>query len=113
MVSLTEAALSVAAHVQSDIIAADGSGWEIGNFFDNAQESVKTIGGGFLGLLGVACLIFSGTFLVQKLVSENSRRSWFTIIALLLIGGMLMVGGFVILQDIASGAQETIVELGN
>jgi uncharacterized membrane protein len=114
MVSLIEAVGGVAARAKTEVyLAASGSGWEISNFFTNAQTSAKTIGGGFLGLLGVVCLIAGGTFAVQKLMSENSRKSWFTVIALILVGGLLLVGGFTIIQSIAEGAQTTIVELGN
>ncbi|MDR0594186.1 MAG: hypothetical protein LBG60_13235 [Bifidobacteriaceae bacterium] len=117
MVSLIDTARSAAGRAKDEITylaaSGSGSGWEIGNFFTNAQTSLKSIGAVFLGLLGVVCLIAGATFVVQKLMSEHSRRSWFTVIALILVGGLLLVGGFSIVQSIASGAQETVVELGN
>jgi hypothetical protein len=111
--ALTLIVQDAVARAQSGVDYLAAGGWELDNFFNNAQDTAKTIGGSFLGLLGVAAVIVAGTFFVQKLISENSRRSWFSIIALLLAGGLLIVGGFTILQDIASGAQETIVDLGN
>jgi len=51
-------------------------------------------------------------FVAQKLLSEQSRRSWVTIILLFVFGGAMMAGGIVFFVEMAKGSKTTIDQLG-
>ncbi|WP_435109324.1 hypothetical protein [Nocardiopsis synnemataformans] len=89
------------------------AGWDLVSFFDNAREYVALAGGGLLALMGTIGVVWGGVLLIKKLMaSQQDQTSWVKIIALILIGGALMVGGFSLISDIAAGGRTTIEDLG-
>lgn len=86
--------------------------WDIMSALDNSQGMAEKIGGSFLGLIGLISIITAVVFLFMKLLSEQSRRSWFTIVALFVLGGLALAGGLTIFTNISGGFQETVVEIG-
>lgn len=87
--------------------------WDLGSFFGNAANYAKTVGGGFLTLMGVIALIMGGYRLVNKLMNpQKEQTGWVMIGALILVGGALMVGGINIIITIGSGGQQTVNDLG-
>ena len=86
--------------------------WDLISFFQNANNYGQLAGGAFLSLMGVVAIIWGGTLLVKKLMSQQSQESWLKIILLILIGGALMASGFGLISTIAQGGQTTIEDLG-
>ena len=86
--------------------------WDLKSFFDGAKEYGTLVGGSFLALIGLAAVIWGGTLLLKKLMSQQSQESWLKIIGLIIIGGAIMTGSIGLLTKIAGGGQTTIEELG-
>lgn len=87
--------------------------WDLVSFFENAGDYVKLAGGAFLALIGIAAVVWAGFMIVKKLwSSQPNNDSWFKIIALLILGGGLMVGGSALMITLASGGQQTILDFG-
>lgn len=87
--------------------------WDLISFFENAKDYVGIAGGGLLALLGTVGVVWGGVLLIKKLMaSQQDQTSWLKIIALIIFGGALMVGGFVLISNIASGGKTTIEDLG-
>jgi len=87
--------------------------WDLLSFLDNATNYVKGAGGSLLALMGTAGVVWGGVLLIKKLMaSQQDQTSWVKILALILIGGALMVGGFSLISQIAAGGQTTIEDLG-
>lgn len=87
--------------------------WDLLSFLENATEYVSGAGGALLALMGTAGVVWGGVLLIKKLMaSQQDQTSWVKILGLILIGGALMVGGFSLISQIASGGQTTIEDLG-
>ncbi|WP_341775909.1 hypothetical protein [Staphylococcus hyicus] len=93
--------------------AVFGASWDPTNFFKNAQNIGKTIGGAFLGLLGIIALIYGGAYLYQ-VATSNQQKGGLVVKAIIafIIGGMLVVGGFKLIEDIATGGYNQVEKLG-
>lgn len=89
------------------------SGWNITTFFENGKDMAETAGGAFLGLIGVIALLVAGFKLFQKLTNEQSRESWAKIVGLIVLGGVLLYGGYAMLANLAEGGKNTIDEFGD
>jgi len=92
------------------LIQAD---WSIEKMFTNATSVLNTLGGSFLMLVGLICVIAAVVFIAQKLLSEQSRRSWVTVVLLIVFGGAMIAGGISMFVNIAAGTHSTIEQLGN
>ncbi|MFE1170366.1 hypothetical protein [Nocardiopsis sp. NPDC058789] len=87
--------------------------WDLLSFLDNATSYVQGAGGSLLALMGTAGVVWGGVLLIKKLMaSQQDQTSWVKILALILLGGALMVGGFSLISQIAAGGQTTIEDLG-
>lgn len=87
--------------------------WDLVSFLENAKDYAGIAGGAFLALLGTLGVIWGGTLLIKKLMAgQQNQDSWLKIIALIILGGALMAGGFVLISTIASGGKTTIEDLG-
>lgn len=90
-----------------------GGGWDLVEFFTNGQNYAEKAGGAFLGLVGVFCLLFAAWKIFQKLTNEQSRESWGKIAGLVLLGGVLLFGGYSMLSDLAEGGKDTVDNFGD
>lgn len=86
--------------------------WDLKSFFDNAKDYGQLAGGSFLSLMGLVAVIWGGTLLLKKLMSQQSNESWLKIIGLIIIGGAIMATGITLITTIAAGGQTTIEDLG-
>ena len=90
--------------------------WDLGTFLQNATTTLRQWGGYLFVLLGVVAIIIGVYKIVKGLISHGQggqQVNWLVAIGLILLGGVLIAGGFVFIQDIAK-AQKTIIEdLGN
>lgn len=86
--------------------------WDLLSLFENSASLAEQLGAGLLGLLGVVSVVLALVFAFNKLVSEQSRRGWPTIIMLFLLGGLLIGGSISLFLGIAEGAKTTIDQLG-
>ncbi|MEU3016588.1 hypothetical protein ABZ635_04225 [Nocardiopsis sp. NPDC007018] len=87
--------------------------WDLLSFLQSATSYVQGAGGALLVLMGTAGVVWGGVLLIKKLMaSQQDQTSWVKIIALILIGGALMVGGFNLISSIAAGGKTTIEDLG-
>lgn len=90
-----------------------GAEWDLVSFFENARNYAKLVGGGLLALLGTVGVVWGGVLLIKKLMAGHQNQdSWMKILALILVGGALMAGGFALISQIASGGKTTIEDLG-
>lgn len=87
--------------------------WDIVSLFTNGAYLAKTIGAAFLGLIAIVAIVCAVVFAFNKLVNEQSRRSWLTIIFLFLLGGLMLGGSITLFLGIAEGAKTTIDQLGS
>lgn len=95
----------------SDIAAA----WDVNSFIDNATEFLKTTGGKVLAGIGVLMLLLGGIFTGMKLWSNSQKsqeRHWGKIVALVIVGGAFMTGGFKLMTTVGGGGETTIRDLG-
>lgn len=95
--------------VPAGLVTAD---WSIESLLENGQKVGEGIGGGILTLMGLVGIVMSVIFFVSKLLSEQSRRGWGTIIVLFIAGGLCLTGGIYLFMEMASGFQTSIEQLG-
>lgn len=88
--------------------------WDLTGFFTNSKDYVQTAGGAFIMLLGTIAVVWSAYHIVKKLWGSQpgQGKNWGEIIALLIVGGAFMVGGFSIMEKVSSGGQKTVTDLG-
>lgn len=106
MFNVTAAATTVLAQ------SGRGGDWDLETFFTNATEYSKVAGGAFLSLVGIIGIIWGGTLLIKKLMSEQSRESWVKIVSLIIVGGALLFGGINLILDFAEGGKNTVENFG-
>lgn len=108
--------LDLANTASTYILAADpesGGGWDIVEFLTNGQDYGQKVGGALLSLAGLLAIVWGGVLGVKKLMSEQSRDSWFRAGGLIFVGGLLFFGGLNMLMNISSGAKDTVNNFGN
>jgi hypothetical protein len=89
------------------------AGWDLVSFLENANEYAGVAGGALLSLFGTIGVVWGGVLAIKKLMAtHHDQTSWIKIVALILIGGALMVSGFSLLANIAAGGRTTIEDLG-
>lgn len=90
--------------------------WDLGNFLQNATNTIKTWGGYLITLIGVVMIIVAVYQIAKGLIGHGKQgqpTNWFVVIGLLIIGGALSVaGGFLWVSNIAQGGKKTIEDLG-
>ena len=90
-----------------------GAEWDLVSFMNNAKSYASLVGGGLLALLGTVGVVWGGVMLIKKLMAgQQNQDSWLKILALILVGGALMAGGFGLISQIAAGGKTTIEDLG-
>lgn len=111
--------ISLAAHAvapaasTAPVPALPTAAWDVVSFFENAAEFIKTAGGGFLIAVGIAALVWGAFLGLRKLMSgQQNQDNWMKIIALIIVGGAVAVGGFGLVFTIGSGGKTTIEDLG-
>lgn len=88
--------------------------WDFGAFLQNATNTLRTWGGYGIVLIGVVMIIIGVYQIAKGFISHGkTQTNWFIAIALLVLGGALMVGGWAWVAEIASGGKKTIDDLGN
>lgn len=98
---------------QQNNVDADKS-WDLTTFFSNSTDYATVAGGAFLGLIGMAGIIWGGFLLARKLMSgQQNQDSWIKIVALIIVGGGLVFGGMGLLLNFAKGANKTVNDFGN
>lgn len=87
--------------------------WDLNSFLKNGANLIKTSGGYLLVAMGLAALVWGGILLLKKLMSgQQNQDSWVKIIMLMIVGGAISTGGFVLIMEIGGGGEGTIKELG-
>lgn len=110
--------------MKSALISAVSSGnhlpvaaWDLMSLLSNTKTMVQTGGGLLLMLMGTAGLVWGGVLLIKKLMTHGQQgaqqHNWAMILILIIVGGAFAVGGFSLIQQIGSGGQKTITDLGN
>ncbi|ADK68926.2 MULTISPECIES: hypothetical protein [Gordonia] len=109
--------IAASADTAGSIVAAEedgsGGGWDLVEFFTNGQDYAEKAGGAFLGVVGVVCLLFAAWKIFQKLTNEQSRESWGKVAGLVLLGGVLLFGGYSMISDLAEGGKDTVDNFGD
>ena len=90
-----------------------GGDWDLVEFFTNGQSYAEKAGGAFLGVVGVFCLLFAAWKVFQKLTNEQSRESWGKVVGLIGRGGVLLLGGYQMISDLAEGGKDTVDNFGD
>ena len=96
---------------KSQIMAND---WDVKSFLENSTDYLKVAGGLFIGLIGLAGVIWAAVKIIGKLMGTQSAQqtSWGLVIVLFIVGGAMMVGGGTLVFDVAAGGQRTVREMG-
>lgn len=89
--------------------------WDLGNFLQNAKSTLQTWGSYLIMLIGVVMVIASVYMIAKGLITHGKGQpvSWPVAIILLILGGAFLTGGWAFVNDIASGGEQTIRDLGN
>ncbi len=88
--------------------------WSMETFLQNLGDKAKQWGSYFIVFLGIVMIIVSAWQIGTGLMSHGKKQTnWFVAIFLLILGGAFAVGGFGLLATIASGGQQTILDLGS
>lgn len=88
--------------------------WSFDSFLVNLREKLKVWGSGAIMILGVV-MILAAVFQIGKgfIMGARAQTSWGMAIACLVIGGMLLAGGWNIVGTISTGAGTSIKSLGD
>ena len=90
--------------------------WDLGTFLQNATDTLKQWGGYLFVFLGVIAIIIGVYKIVKGLISHGQSGqpvNWLVSIGLIILGGVLIAGGFAFVSDIAQEQKKTIEDLGN
>lgn len=91
----------------------DFNAWDPEQFFKNGQNIGKTVGGAFLGLVGVIAIIAGGTYLGVIAFKKQQRGSYVVhAVIAIVIGGALAFGGYSLFDSMAQGGYDKAEELG-
>ena len=95
-------------------IFATFASWDFGGFLRSSTNTLKLWGGYAIVLIGVVMVVIAAYHIGKGLMPGNKgQTNWGLNIALLVVGGAFMTGGFVFLAGIAAGGKKTIMDLGN
>ena len=90
--------------------------WDLGTFLQNATDTLTQWGGYLFVFLGVIAIIIGVYKIVKGLISHGQSGqpvNWLVSIGLIILGGVLIAGGFAFVSDIAQEQKKTIEDLGN
>lgn len=94
-------------------IMNESGGWDIGSFLENSTTTIKVWGNYFIILIGVIMVIWAAWQIGSGLMSHGKKQTnWFIAVALLIVGGAFLVGGFGFVENISKGGKQTIEDLG-
>lgn len=98
------------------IVANANTNWSVENLLANGTTLAQTIGGALLGLLGTILIVWVGVLLFRKFISNEdqgpNKVGWGKIVMALIVGGLLLFGGYSIIRDVGGGLQTTITDMG-
>lgn len=101
------------ASTQNTLYQLAPAAWDLNSALQNGAKFIKTSGGYLLIAMGLAALVWGGILLLKKLMSgQQNQDSWVKIIMLMIVGGAISTGGFVLIMEIGGGGEKTIKELG-
>ncbi len=89
----------------------NGGGFDLIAFFDNAAGYLKKVGHYIMVLAGVI-LVIVAVVQIAKGLAGGRQVNWVMSIACLLVGGMLIFGGWNLAAGIAAVGKDTIETLG-
>lgn len=91
----------------------DFNAWDPEDFFKNGENIAKTIGGAFLGFLGVCAIVWGATYLAGVAFKKQQRGQYVVhAVIALVIGGLLAFGGYSLFDSMAQGGYDKAEELG-
>ena len=88
--------------------------WSIETFLVNLKDKLKLWGSGIIMILGVV-MILAAVVQIAKgfIMGARAQTSWGMAVACLIIGGMLLAGGWGIVGQISTGAGSSLTSLGD
>ena len=88
--------------------------WSIETFLVNLRDKLKIWGSGAIMVLGVV-MIIAAVIQIGKgfIMGARAQTSWGMAAACLIIGGMLLAGGWNIVGQISTGAGSSLTKLGD
>lgn len=99
--------------IKSVLFQVAQSGWSLDNLIPNAKNKIAVWGGGLVTLLGVVVLFFAAYKFFKAVTSQQGAGKFAMDGGIaLLVGGAMTAGGWVLLNSIANGGNQTIKTLG-
>lgn len=90
------------------------SNWDLTTFLENALSTTKGWISGALMILGLIAVAVAVYRIVAALMSQGQKPlNLGQNLALFVIGGALLAGGFALLETISQGGTKTIEDLGS
>lgn len=86
--------------------------WDAETFLQNGTTLTQSILGLIITLVGLVCVGWGIVLAGKKFLSDNERKSWLMIAAMILFGAAMFVGGATLLTNIANSANATVEQLG-
>lgn len=104
----------------SSLIAAVASqpvlatAWDFGDFLTALQQTILSYGKVIIGIIGLIMVVASVYQIAKNLISHGkSQTNWVITIALLLVGGVLMLSSsWDFIKSVSEGGKNTLDDLG-
>ena len=90
-----------------------GSNWDINSFLTNGKDYGTKIVAGVMALIGVAAIGYAAWMAFKKVTDERTQHTWGKALMALVLGGVLLFGGWKMVSNLAEGGKNTFDQFGN
>ena len=98
------------ANMEMTVVLA--SSINLGTFFDNSKNAIKSWGGSFIGVIGAFMLVAAAVLICKAFIQHGKgQTNWLMLLGMIIVGGCFFVGGFDIMDNLANVGKQTLNDL--